>query len=92
LNLDVTLNTIAYCLSSDEAARLGTAHVNIITKFLRMYYKRSENEVKSLVQDLINISKGLDVVDLMTYEMKMSVSERKEKINILEQHFQHNFK
>jgi hypothetical protein len=32
-----------------------------------------------LIQDLINISKGLDVVDLITYEMKISFFERKEK-------------
>ena len=39
-----------------------------------------ETDVKMLVQDLINITKGLDVVvDLMTYEMKISFFERNEK-------------
>ena len=69
---------IKFCLNSQEFDRLKPDHINIIIKFLKIY-KNKENEIICLIQDLINISKGLDVVDLITYEMKISFFERKEK-------------
>jgi hypothetical protein len=52
-------------------------HINIIQKYLRIF-KGKENEIKVLIQDLINIAQG-DVVELMTLEMKITFFERSEK-------------
>jgi hypothetical protein len=62
-------------LNSQDFIKLRPEEVNIIVKFLNTV-KSKENDIKILIQDLINISKGLDVVDLMTYEMKISFFER----------------
>jgi hypothetical protein len=62
-------------LNSQDFIKLRPEEVNIIVKFLNTV-KTKENDIKILIQDLINISKGLDVVDLMTYEMKISFFER----------------
>ncbi len=75
LNYELTINTISTCLNSQDFIKLRPEEVNIIVKFLNTV-KSKENDIKILIQDLINISKGLDVVDLMTYEMKISFFER----------------
>jgi hypothetical protein len=75
LNYELAINTISICLNSQDFIKLRPEEVNIIVKFLNTV-KTKENDIKILIQDLINISKGLDVVDLMTYEMKISFFER----------------
>lgn len=56
-------------------------HIETIIKFLRHLGRAGDNNLKNLLNDLINISKGMGQTEaLMQYAMALAHWERKQKL------------
>ncbi len=78
--MELFLNTLYKVLTHNKFKIFKPNHVETIIKFIR-YLGRTDNMLKSLLNDIINISKGMGQTEaLMQYGMALAHWERKQKL------------
>ena len=78
-DFDLFMNTLISVLSGEKFKILKENNIETIIKYIK-YFGKSENNLKTLLNDIVNIQKGIGTDCLIQYEMKIVIFERKQKL------------
>jgi len=78
---DLFINTLISVLSSEKYKMLKDNNIDTIIKYIK-YFGKIENNLKTLLNDIVNIQKGIGTDCLIQYEMKIAIYERKQKLEL----------